>query len=455
MPILRYFLTGSLVILMAFQAGAQKKWNLEDCILYALDNNIQIKQSELTSASNKADLLQKKLDLLPTLNGNASSGWGWGRSPNPQTNIYTIENTNQQFFSVSSGITLFNGLQKYNAIKKAQLDLEASRYDSDKMRDDIALMIAGAYLQILFSNELVKTTADQVDITKQQIERTRKLVDAGTLARGDLLDIQSQGAREEVNFINAQNQLNLAYLDLLQILDLPASEPFEIDVPNIQIRVQPELMQPEQVFKYAVINLPEVRSAEYRLQSASKSLSITRGYRSPTLSMNGSWSTTVSDQIRDNFLDPNSGTMPFEDQIRNNENKSLSIGLSIPIFNGFQVSTGIQQSKMGVEFAEYDLQLVKNTVRKNVETAYTDAMASYKTYQANLKSLESFREAFKYMEQKFNVGLVNSLDYNTAKTQLTRAESDLLSAKYDYVFKTKILDFYMGKPITMEDFIVK
>lgn len=455
MRILKTFAAVSFLVLFTIQANAQKKWTLEDCILYALDNNIQIKQSELSSTGYKHDLLQKKLDLLPSLNGNAQSAWGWGRSPNPQTNIYTTENTNQQYFSLSSGVTLFNGLQKYNAIKKAQLDLEASRFDSDKMRDDISLMIAGAYLQILFSRELVKTAQDQVDITKQQIERTSKLVEAGTLARGDLLDIQSLGAREEVNLINAENQLNLAYLDLVQILDLPASEPFEIAIPEIDIKVQPELLAPDNVFKYAVLNLPEVKSAEYRLESASKSLSISRGYRSPTLSMNGSWSTTISDQIRENLLDPNSGTMPFDDQIRNNENKSLSVGLSVPIFNGFQVSNAIQQSRIGVKLAEFDLELVKNNVRKSVETAYTDAIAAYKTYQANQKSLESFTEAFKYMEQKFNVGMVNSLDYNTAKTQLARAESDLLSAKYDYVFKVKILDFYMGKPITIDDFIVR
>lgn len=447
-------LPGIFLIFLALQVNAQKTWTLEDCINYALENNLQIKQSALTSESYEKDLLQKKLDVLPNLNGGASSSWGWGRSPNPQTNIYTIENTNQQFFSMSSGVTLFNGLQKYNAIKKAQLDFMASMYDSDKMRDDISLMIAGAYLQILFSKELVKTAEDQADITNQQIARTEKLVDAGTLARGDLLEIESQGAMEEVNLINSKNQRNLAYLDLIQLLDLPASEPFEVEIPDIEILQDPEILTPGQVFQYAKANLPEVKSAEIRLQSAEKSLAIARGSRSPSIDASGNWSTTVSDQIRKDLMDPDSPTMPFEDQIRNNENKSVSLSLNIPIFNGFQVSNYISQSRIGLDMAQYDLERVENTVRKNVETAYADARAAYKTYKANQKSLTSFTESFKYMEQKFNVGLANSLEYNTAKSQLAKAESDLLSAKYDFVFKTKVLDFYMGKPITLDDFVI-
>ena len=198
------------------------------------------------------------------------------------------------------------------------------------------------------------------------------------------------------------------------------------------------------------------------MESANKSLAIAKGSRSPNIRLSGSWGTSYSDQIRDReyIFDPGTGKIDeidhglisFSDQIRNNENKTLAVSLSVPIYNGFQVSSYINKSKLASLNAEYDLDLTRNTIRKNVETSYTDALAAYKTYQANLKSLESFREAFKYMEQKFDVGLVNSLDYNVAKTQLTRSESDLLSAKYDYVFKTLVLDFYMGRPISLNEF---
>ena len=449
----------SIISVFAFSLNGigQSVWSLEDCVDYAFDNNIQIKQSELLTEGYDMDLLQSKLGIIPSLNASTSYGWNEGRTPDPQTNLYRIQNSTQQFYDISSTMTLFNGLQQYNNIKKAQYDLLASQYDADKMKDDISLMIAAGYLQILFSLELVKTAQDQVDITAQQISRTQKLVDAGTLAKGDLLEIQSQGAREEVNLINAENQLNLAYLDLLQLLDMSASDIFDIEKPIIVIEnAKLELLPSENVYSYAVINRPEIKSAEYRLQSANKSLAIAKGSRSPVLSLRGSWNTTWSDQIREDVFDPESPTMSYSDQIfENNPNKSWGISLSIPIYNGYQVSTYVNKSKLASISAEYDLELTQNQIRKTVETAYTDAIAAFKTYQANEKSLESFRESFKYMEQKFNVGLVNSLDYNVAKQQMTRAESDLISAKYDFVFKTKILDFYMGKTITLDEFDIQ
>jgi outer membrane protein len=452
---LRFIIAGILFVSLSGSGIAQETWSLQDCIDYAFENNIQIRQSELSTETTEIDLLQSKLNILPSLNGQASYNWSEGRAADPQTNIYNIQNYRQHFYGVSSSITLFNGLQQFNSVKRAEFEHLASQYDADKMKDDISLMIAAGYLQILFSTELVKTAEEQVEITKQQIDRTEKLVDAGTLARGDLLDIQSQGAREEVDLINAENGLNLAYLDLLQLLDMPASERFEIDVPDIQISTDNlELIPSDKVYEYAVINRPEIKSAEYRLESANKSLAIARGARSPVLSLSGNWGTTYSDQIKD--FDPETlvfgDTKSFKDQMKDNENKGYGFTLSVPIYNGFQVSSYINRSKLNAINAEYNLELTKNEIRKTVETAYTDAIASFKTYQANLSSLEAFREAFKYMEQKFNVGIVNSLDYNVAKSQLTEAESNLISAKYDFIFKSKVLDFYMGRPITLQEF---
>jgi outer membrane protein len=449
------------LIMLSSGASGQKVWTLEDCINYALDNNIRVKQTELTTESYDVNLLESKLSIIPSLNASTSYGWSEGRTPDPQTNLYNTINSRQQFYQVNSQMTLFNGLQQYNNIKKAKFDLLASQYDADAMKDDISLLIAAGYLQILFSIELVKTAQDQVDITAQQISRTQKLVDAGTLAKGDLLDIQSQGAREEVNLINAENQLNLAYLDLLQLLDMSVSERFDIEEPNIVIeQASMELIPSDKVYEYAIINRPEIKGAEYRLQSANKALSIAKGSRSPIITLGGTWNTSWSDQIKernpDNPLDFSGPTMDYWSQVRdNNPNKGWSISLNIPIYNGFQVSSYISRSKLAALNAEYDLELTQNQIRKTVETAYTDAIAAFKTYQANLKSLESFQESFKYMEQKFNVGLVNSLDYNIAKQQLTRAESDLISAKFDFVFKTKVLDFYMGKPISLDEFDVQ
>ncbi len=443
------------IIFLNIQGFSQSEiWTLKGCIDYALDNNIRIKQSELSSESNKATLLQSKLDLLPSVNGSVNHSYGWGRSVDMATYEYTNQKTTQDYFSISGNVTIFNGLQNFNEIKKNQYEYLASKYDSDKMRDDISLQIAAAYLQILFSHELVATSRESVEVTKLQIDRTKKMVDAGTLAKGSLLDIQSQGAAEELNLIKAENQLNLAYLDLQQILDLEVIEDFVIDKPQLTIRKKPELIPAMQIYRYALINLPEIKSAEYRLKSSGRSLAIAKGNRSPSLSLRAGWGTNYSDQIAVfDPADPNFGeVIPFGDQFNDNQNRTMSISLSIPIFNGYQVSTYISQAKMGIINSEYNLQLQKNQVRKNVEQAFADAVAAYKSYNATKKSLLSFREAFMYMETKFNVGMVNSIDYNVAKQLLTKAESDLLSAKYNYIFKAKILDFYMSKPLTIDEY---
>lgn len=443
------------IISLSIQGFSQSEiWTLKGCIDYALDNNIRIKQSELSSESNKATLLQSKLDLLPSVNGSVNHSYGWGRSVDMATYEYTNQKTTQDYFSISGNVTIFNGLQNFNEIKKNQYEYLASKYDSDKMRDDISLQIAAAYLQILFSHELVATSRESVEVTKLQIDRTKKMVDAGTLAKGSLLDIQSQGAAEELNLIRAKNQLNLAYLDLQQILDLEVVEDFVIDKPQLIIKKEPELIPAMQIYRYALINLPEIKSSEYRLKSSERSLAIAKGNRSPSLSLRAGWGTNYSDQIAVfDPTDPNFGeVIPFGDQFNDNQNRTMSISLSIPIFNGYQVSTYISQAKMGIINSEYNLQLQKNQVRKNVEQAFADAVAAYKSYNATKKSLLSFREAFMYMEKKFNVGMVNSIDYNVAKQLLTKAESDLLSAKYNYIFKAKILDFYMSKPLTIDEY---
>lgn len=438
-----------LALLVVFASGsliAQKTWTLQDCIEYALENNIQIKKGEVAAKINKANHLQSKLDLLPSINGYANHNYNWGLSVDPLTNQISTLKKQTGFYQVSSSVDIFNGFQKYNTIKQRQYDYMASLNDSDKMRDDISLMIAQNYLNVLFSMELVETSKSQLEVTNQQINNTEKLVKAGTLPKGSLLEIQSQAALEEVTLINAQNQLNLAYLDLKQLLELEAGETLEIVKPSVSVSGKKDVISSQSVYDIAVNRLPEIKSAEYRFKSSEKGLAIARGARSPRLYSNFTWNTQYANKNFDG-----SDAAPFRDQFNDNNSKNIRFAIDIPIFNGFATSTNISRSKLNVLTAEYDLQLAKNTVRKNIEQAYSDAIAAYKTYNASMKSVASFKESFKYMERKFSVGMENSLNYNTAKAQLTKAESDLISAKYDYIFKTKILDFYMGIPLTLAE----
>jgi outer membrane protein len=445
----------SIVLLIASgTVYAQRVWTLEECINHALEHNIRIRQSMLEVESGEINMLESKLNMLPSLNASASHSYGWGRSIDFATYQYVDQQTQQSYFNVGSDVTLFSGFQKHNVMKQRRADYMASKYNADRMRNDISLTVAGYYLQILFSRELVINARNQLDVTRQQIARTERLVQAGTLPRGSLLEIQALGANEEVNLVQAENQLNLAYLDLLQLLELPAGTDFEIDVPRLAVNEEPDLLPVQVIFNTALDVMPEIKSAEYNVQSSEYALAIARGSRSPSLSMSAALGTNYSDQIRqsNNPLDPAFNEIKsFEDQWKDNRSTTLSIRLNIPIFNGYQASSYINRSKLGLKNADYNLELARNNLRKNVETAYADAIAAYASFNARNKSLSSLNEAFKYTEERFNVGMVNAVDYNVAKNQLSRAESDLLAGKYDYIFKLKVLDFYLGRSLTLAD----
>jgi outer membrane protein len=433
---------------------AQKTWTLEDCINHALENNIRIKQSYLDVETGAINQLEGKLDFLPNFNGSASHSYGWGRSVDMATYNYVNQQTQQSYFSLNSDLTLFSGFQKLNTLKQRRLDYLVTKYNSDKIKNDVSLSVAGAYLQILFSRELVNNAEQQYAVTSQQIDRTAKLVAAGTLAKGSLLEVQAQGANEEVSLVQAKNQLNLSYLDLLQLLEIEAGTDFQIDIPSLALTEQPEILPIQYIYNAALGAMPEIKSAEMSFESSGRALSVAKGSRSPSLALSLGLGTSYSDQIRvsNNPLDPGFNEIKsFSDQLSDNQNTTLAFRLSIPIFNNWQINSYVGRSKVNFLNADYNLQLMKNTLRKNVETAYADALAAYSSYSAREKSLSSLEESFSYTEQKFNVGMVNAIDYNVAKSQLNKAESDLLSAKYDFIFKYKILDFYLGKTLTLKD----
>jgi len=425
---------------------AQKVWTLEDCINYAFENNIQIKQSKLQIESVQANLKQSKFEFAPTLNGSSSYNYTWRKSQDP-TNISINDNTGNANFGLNSGLTLFNGFQNYNTVKKNELNYNSSLFDAEKMENDIALQLTGAYLNIIFNHEMLIVAQNQADITKQQIERTKILVEAGTLPKGDLLEIEAQGLVEEVNVIRADNNLSLSYLDLLQILDLPANQEFEIEKPNISITEELSVIPSEQVYANAVSFMPEIKSAELDVLSANRNVKIARGATFPSLSLRSGVNTSYYDSRLVDFSDPSSPVIAFWDQLSDNVSKYLTLSLSVPIFNAYQTTTRIKQAEIQNSNSKFNLELAKNALRKSIEQKYFDAIAAYKTYHANKATVKSLKESFSYTEEKFTLGMLNSVDYNLAKSRLTQAESDLLRAKFDYIFKTKILDFYMGVPL--------
>lgn len=470
-----FFLFLTVFIPIAF-ANAQKVWTLQNCIDYALANNIQIKQQMLSEQLAKISLLQSKTGLLPSLNAAASHAYNYGKTIDMYTNSFASSTVQSDNFYLSSSVTLFSGFQLLNTVKQNRIDLQASQFDLEKMMNDISLNIATAYLQILYDIEILNNAESQLDISNQQVKRNGILVEAGTVAKGTLLLLEAQAATEDLAVVTAQNNLDLAYLTLTQMLDFTTSDSFNIDIPKLMVPADSSLLtKPSAIYAIAMSIQPDIKSAELKVKSAEIGLSIVHGMRSPTLSLRGSYGTGFSgaskrikgtpqliglDTIGYTYdayipvVTPNfsfqTETTPFGDQIKDNVNKSLSFSLSIPIFNGWQASATISKAKIAIQSAEYTLQTTKNTLYKSIQQAYADAVAALNKYKSSQKSVEALKESYKYAEQKFNVGVVNTTDYNDAKSKLAEAESNLLQAKYEYVFRLKVLDFYMGKPIELK-----
>ncbi len=438
MKLMRAFLF-SFLCFVFLMASSQESWTLEDCIQYALENNLQVKQAEVDSKIIEERLTQSKYELLPNLSLTGSDRLNYGKTVIPITNELAETRIRSSNFQANASVDLFRGFQNINAIRMNTIDFMAARYDVDKQKNDITIAVTNAYLLILFNQEIADMAEQQIEVTKQQIVRIDKLVESGSLPKGNLLELQAQQADEELQFINAENQVGLAHLNLLQLLQLQGDYQLDIVKPDFDsTSLAMELKPASEVFKTSLTVMPEIKSAELRLQSSEKNLSLSRANRSPTLSLGGSFGTGYTES---NFA-------PYLDQLRDNTYRNFGLTLRIPVFSKYSIQQSINQAKLQRMRAEYALELEKNQLRTNVENAYADAEASLKSYYANKKSLEALEESFKYAEKRFDAGLINSVEYNTNKNNLRRAESELSRAKYDYIFKRKILDFFQGKPIT-------
>ncbi len=441
-----YSLITAVALLIVFtSAQGQTTWSLQKCIDYALQNNIQIKQQALNSEYYNNQLNQAKSNRLPNLNAGFQNNMSFGRTIGPD-NTYLDINSNSTSGSLSTNVTIWNGFTLKNSIKMAEMDLRASLEEMQKAKDDIMLNIAASYLEILFADELVVVAEDLVKITQLQLDRTGKLVEAGSLAKGSLLEIEAQYAREELSVVNAQNRLQLAYLALYQLLELPSTESFKIEKPTLpEIGANLTLLNSMDVFKNAVGLRPAVKGAEFKLESARKQLDIAKGSLLPTLSLGGNYYNFYNNK----YTDRTGSKLVFSDQMKSNERYGFGATLNIPIFNRYQAKNGVSNAQIQVENTELQLQNTKNALRREIEQAYTNALAAFKRYVANQKTVVSSKEAFRYTEEKFNVGMINSVEYNQSKNNLSKAQSDLLQAKYEYIFRTKILDFYNGQTIEL------
>lgn len=465
------------LFLSRVNAQDNKIWTLEECIDYALDNNINIKKQYLNINYQEELLTQSKLGMLPNVNAFASHGYNWGQRVDPFTNEFATDRVRSNNLFLSGDLNIFSGLQQVNTVRKNKLELEKAQFDSDFYKDDISIQVATEYLQTLFYLEFVEIANNQLEITNQQVSRTGKLVEAGTLAKGDLLTIEAQQASEELSLVQAENNLALAYLNLTQLMELQSSDGFTVEKPELGLVDQPTLFSAEKIYSVAVEQRPEIKSAEMNVESFRQTLKIAQGSYYPRLSLSGSvgsgysganvvGSNPYTEEMEFGYYytgDPLNPTSPvyiqtggyqsfepkaWSDQLKDNLNETMSLNLSVPIFNGWVARSNVAQAKIGIENANLDLELQKRNLYKILQQAYNDASSAFNSHKAAQKKVDATGESFKYAEQKFNVGLLNSVEYNDAKKEYNNALSELIQAKYDYVFRITVIDFYLGRPLS-------
>jgi len=444
-----------LVFSLGILSAQQKKWTLEECVGYALENNLTVEQAELdleAALLNKSDAIGS---FLPNFNANMGISERSGLVVDPNSN----SNVSGTIFSVSPGlssnVTLFDGLRNVHRLNRAKLTAISSQYRLDDLKDDISLNVANGYLQILSNKEALKVSRAQYAATEQDLKRTKELVESGVSPRGDLLNIEATAAGQEQQIITNENLVLISRISLAQLLQITDYENFKIaddtfDIPPSDILNN----SPKVIFEKALEFRNDIKFSQLNVDLAEKDVQIAKGALYPTLSAFFGYNTFYSNQFRVGFDPITNETFTFrdnfEDQLYLNDGISYGFQINVPVFNGFSVKNNIKRSKIGVAQAQLQFEQDKLALEATVQQAYVDVATFSKAYEAAEKTLEARRLAYQYSKERFDVGLMNSFDFSQAQILVDNAEADVIRTKYNYIFRLKILEFYFGIPLELK-----
>jgi len=459
-----------------FTVKAQEVITLQKAIDLTLERNLTIKQAQFSEALSEETLKQSKYNLLPNLTAGPQGSFNFGRNIDPSTNQFT----NQRIFALSGNlstqVTLFQGGQLRNQIIENKLLLSADRSNTAKVKNDLVLNVVTQYLQILTNQDLVTAAQQQIDIAKITLDRAQKNFDAGNQTQADLSQAKASQSTADLNYTTAENQLELSILTLKQYMEMPPATNITFEKPDIsKFKDLPTIYDPEAVLKIALAVNPDIALAEIRQKAAEQDIKVARGNYYPSVILFGQLGTNYSDARRlqgqpyltgridtlgfvqnttNPVVAPNVGVTPplkypLGRQLSDNFNQSVGISLQIPIFNRFTARTAVRKAKITNENAIVTAQLAKNNLSKIIYQAVWDVKAANKKYQSTLQTYNANKDAFNVIQQRYNVGLVNSLDYNTSLTNLNKSQFDLIQAQYEVVFRSKVIDYYLGNPITL------
>ena len=435
--------------LSAAAQEASAPWSLEACIDYAYEHNIDLKQKREAQESRKVDLNTSKFSWLPAVNANMGQSFQFGRSTS-KSGVIVDQNAANTTFSINLDMPLFDGLKTPNDIAARRLDLQAAVESLNKAKEDLAVNVASSYLQVLYNKELLRVAQLQVDLDREQIAKTEAMVDAGKVPLSQLYDIKAQLAKDEVTLTEADNNVQLTLLELAQSLELERSDrSFDIVTPLIEDAVadnMASILPPTDIFDRAVSVKPQIKEQEFLLQSQRKMLKVAQAGYYPKLNFgasysNGYYHTSMGGQFAD--------TRSFGDQLRQNGQKIVGFSLSIPLFNRFQVRNSVRSARIGINNQRLQLENSKKALFKEIQQAYYNATAAQEKYLSSEKSVAASKEAFDYAQVRYDAGKSTVFEFNEAKTKYAQSLAEQAQAKYNFIFRAKILDFYQGTPLRL------
>lgn len=449
---MKQFITLILLLLATFAEAQEKKWTLKECVDYAIENNISIQQTVLDNQLIDIDKKDALGNFLPSINANASHSWNIGLNINPITNVAATQTFQNTSVGLNVGVDIFKGLQNQNRLRRSNLSKIAGQYQLTKMKDDISLNVANAFLQILFNKENLKVQQEQLLNNKKQKQRTQTLVDAGSVPRGDLMDMTATVATSQQAVVNAENALLISKLSLAQLLQLEDFKSFDVAEADYTLTESETMLQSaDAIYNKAKEERVELKIARANLEVAQKDIDIAKGALLPSLQGFYSFSSraTNSDRISSdgngNFIVR--GPDAIFNQFSDNKGNAFGLQLSIPILNGFSVRNNIERSKVAFKRSQIAVSQQELDLKRNVYTAFTDANGALNAYEAAVTTLEARTESYKYAQERFDVGLLNAFDLNQSQTLFANAESEVIRTKYDYIFRVKVVEFYFGIPI--------
>ena len=420
---------------------SQKKWTLKECVSHALENNITIKQNKLNIASAETDVKSARGNFLPSFSGGTSGNLNFGSYIDPVTSNRISTNTFTGSVGLSGSVNIFNGFSNINSKKQALLETEGSKLDLIQIENDVSLNVVNTYLNVLFAKENLLVATTQAEISKKQIDRAKAQFEAGAIPKGDLLNIESTSANDLQNVVIQENSLNLALLQLSQLLQVSSSNfdvmPIDVGTPSSALLYENASI----VYEKAVTNRPEIERAKLNVESSDLSIAIAKSAYLPSVSGSLSASSNYGYDLNSSF---NSDLI---EQLNDNFGYGVGFSVSIPIFNGFKTDANVEKSKINKEISQISLENQKLQLKQTIEQAFLDSKAAAKTFEVAQISLNAQNEAFKNAQVSYDYGSMTQFDFDQVRNRLVNAEGALIRAKYDYVFKTKVLKFYFGESI--------